>query len=95
LFTGQSGAQYGYDDERTEDGVSFYTREGQEGYMNLNIVVRRKDHSPPHPSNLIGGKHRAGIDELSGNEVLHLGVLLPNPLSGGLLSLSTTKHDAL
>jgi 5-methylcytosine-specific restriction protein A len=31
LFTGQSGAKYGYDDERTEHGVFLYTGEGQRG----------------------------------------------------------------
>ena len=36
MFTGQSGAKYGYDDERTEDRVFFYTREGREGYMSFS-----------------------------------------------------------
>jgi hypothetical protein len=36
-----------------------------------------------HPGKLIGGKQRAGIDELPGNEVLHLGILLSNPPLGG------------
>ena len=33
LFTGEQGQQYGYKDGWTEDGVFFYTGEGQEGDM--------------------------------------------------------------
>jgi 5-methylcytosine-specific restriction enzyme A len=43
LFTGQSGAQYGYEDEWDENGVFHYTGEGQSGDMNFergNRAVR-------------------------------------------------------
>ena len=55
LFTGQSGAKYGYDDERTEHGVFLYTGEGQEGHMsfsrgNRDIRDHAKDGSGRTPS---------------------------------------------
>lgn len=46
LFTGQSGAQYGYQDGWTEDGAFLYTGEGQRGdmaFMRGNLAVR--DHA--------------------------------------------------
>ena len=33
LFTGESGQQHGYADGRSDDGIIFYTGEGQQGEM--------------------------------------------------------------
>ena len=46
LFTGESGEQYGYSDGWTDEGIFFYTGEGQRGDMSFvrgNSAVR--DHS--------------------------------------------------
>lgn len=43
LFTGSTGAQYGYADAWTDDGVFLYTGEGQHGNMDFvrgNKAVR-------------------------------------------------------
>ncbi len=47
LFTGESGRQYGYNDDWTNDGVFSYTGEGQRGDMEFvrgNLAIR--DHAP-------------------------------------------------
>ena len=46
LFTGESGRQYGYNDDWTNDGVFLYTGEGQRGDMEFvrgNLAIR--DHA--------------------------------------------------
>ena len=47
LFTGQSGAKYGYDDEQIENGVFLYTGEGQVGHMSFSRSNNRaiRDHA--------------------------------------------------
>jgi 5-methylcytosine-specific restriction protein A len=47
LLTGESGKQYGYQDDFREDGTSWYTGEGRVGDMKMtkgNLAIQNSEH---------------------------------------------------
>lgn len=70
LFTGDSGIEYGYEDGWKEDGIFYYTGEGQIGNMEFNRGNKAiKDH-------LSNGKSLHLFKKLSGGYVQYCGEMI-------------------
>lgn len=70
LFTGDSGIEYGYEDGWKEDGIFYYTGEGQIGDMEFNRGNKAiKDH-------LSNGKSLHLFKKLSGGYVQYCGEMI-------------------
>ena len=73
LFTGKSGARFGYLDRRTEDGIYLYTGEGQKGSMTFtkgNLALR--DHAQDGKDVLLFEQTRRGSVRYLGQRSLRV-----------------------